>query len=378
MSSVKGQHASVSAFGTKPGRRHFHTFDALRFFAFFKVFLLHLPVVAFPWFNFIRAGGGIGVQFFFVLSGFLITYIVCEEKQRTGNLNLKNFFLRRALRIWPLYYAMVAVAYATPFILQHYLHLSSSADGYKPDFLMSVLFLENYQMMITHDHANVSPLSVMWSLCIEEHFYIVWGLVLYFIQVSTLRMVIVVSIVLAPTARFIYVGYNIPTSDLITNIDLFAYGALPAYLWIEHEEKVAQRLNHISFRAKLLFVGVVLIVVLLCSQLKGDAAFILTTSLLGILFATVLLLTLPENNRLKIKDNNVLSRLGLYTYGLYLFHTLVINLLRQVFLMKNWDYNTTGGAIIFIIASIVLTLFFSILSYHFFEKPFLKLKKYFI
>lgn len=91
-------------------RRHFHTIDALRFFALPKVFLLHLPVTAFPIFNFFREGGGTGVIFFFVLSGFLITYILLSEKKQLGSINLKRFYIRRILRIWPLYYLMVGFA----------------------------------------------------------------------------------------------------------------------------------------------------------------------------------------------------------------------------------------------------------------------------
>src|SRR3954470_709736 len=108
----------------KKGRRHFHSFDALRFFAFLKVFLLHLPIIAFPFFSYLKNGGGTGVIFFFVLSGFLITYILLTEKSGSGSINLGHFFLRRILRIWPLYYLMVAFAFCTPFLVS-LLHLNS-------------------------------------------------------------------------------------------------------------------------------------------------------------------------------------------------------------------------------------------------------------
>jgi peptidoglycan/LPS O-acetylase OafA/YrhL len=98
-------------------KRHFHTFDALRFLAFLKVFMLHIPIGYPQLFAYLKGGGSIGVQFFFVLSGFLITYLLAEEKQRTGRINIRLFLLRRALRIWPLYYLMVAFAFATPYIL---------------------------------------------------------------------------------------------------------------------------------------------------------------------------------------------------------------------------------------------------------------------
>lgn len=357
-------------------RRHFHTFDALRFFAFLKVFLLHVPVVAFPWFSYIKAGGGIGVQFFFVLSGFLITYIICEEKKKKGSLDLKNFFARRILRIWPLYYLMVLVAYTTPWLLQH-LGLPSSPDGYKPELWMSVLFLENYKMMLTHQHANVSPLSVMWSLCIEEHFYIVWGLLLYYIPVKHLPKIIAVSIVGAVVCRYVYVAHDIPTSDLFTNIDLFAFGAIPAYLLVERPFTIDARISAIPYMVKLVFIIALLGTVLVCSQYKTDAAYITITSLLGILFAVLIALILPENSRLKIGDGNVLSRAGVYTYGLYLYHTLVINFLKQVFNKGSLSLEQPGWAVIFFLSALLLSLLCSIVSYHFFEKYFLRLKKYF-
>jgi len=83
-------------------KRHFETFDALRLLAFFTVFLYHATVYDSPLVNYLKAGAPLGVHFFFVLSGFLITYIIAEEKQQTGQVNVKHFLARRFLRIWPL------------------------------------------------------------------------------------------------------------------------------------------------------------------------------------------------------------------------------------------------------------------------------------
>ena len=72
---------------------HFHSIDALRFFAFLKVYLLHVPLQGeFPIFSYLKSGGGIGVSFFFVLSGFLITYLLVFDKIQNGQINIRNFF----------------------------------------------------------------------------------------------------------------------------------------------------------------------------------------------------------------------------------------------------------------------------------------------
>jgi peptidoglycan/LPS O-acetylase OafA/YrhL len=361
----------------KTERHHFHSFDAFRFFAFLKVFLLHIPVSAFAWFNYAKGGGGIGVQFFFVLSGFLITYIILEEKQQTGSLNLKNFFIRRILRIWPLYYLMVTIAYLTPYILEHIVNLPASSEGYEPKLWMSFLFLENYQMMLTHQHANVSPLSIMWSLCIEEHFYIIWGVLLYYINIKTLPKVIIACILIGIVSRAVYVQFNIPTSDILTNIDLFAYGAIPAYLFITRREKIELIVSSVSRAAKIGFIVFLITVVSICSQFSDDRSYILLTSALGILFSVLIVSSLPAKGGIRINDGNLFSRLGVYTYGLYLYHILVINLLIRVFEKYGLSLQQPWLMVLFILISLLLSIGISIVSYHLFEKQFLKLKKFF-
>lgn len=359
-------------------RRHFHTFDALRFFAFLKVFLLHVPIIGFACFSFLKAGGGIGVQFFFVLSGFLITYIILEEKRQTGSLGLRNFFARRILRIWPLYYLMVAVAYSTPWLLSHLVALPSSSEGYTPKLWASLLFLENYMGMATHQHANVSPLSIMWTLCIEEHFYIVWGLLLCYTPIRRLPSIIICPLLLAPVLRAVYVHYNVPTADLFTNIDLFAWGALPAYYLAVDPAGIEAKVMKIPLNLKRMFLVVLLVAVVICSQFAGsEAAFILLTSLMGMLFSALIFIILPGDSPIKIKEGNILSRLGMYTYGLYLYHVLVIIALQRIFTRGGWEINTATGAIAFVCIALLLSVISSYLSYHLFEKHFLKLKKYF-
>lgn len=325
-----------------------------------------------------RAGGGIGVQFFFVLSGFLITYIILEEKSRTGQFNLKHFFARRILRIWPLYYLMILVAFLTPVITENVLHVTTSAEGYEPEWWKSLLFLENYKMMATGEYPNVSPLGVMWSLCIEEHFYIIWGLLLYFIPVRRLPFAIVCSVLIGYISRYFYAGYGIPALDIFTNIDLFAFGAVPAYLLVTRRFATENALLRIPIWVKLVFAAILVVVVQVCSQYThDDNAFVTLTTVLGVMFTILISFTIPQHTRFRIGDKNILSRLGLYTYGLYLYHTIIISLLRAVYPALGLSTDTAGGAVLFIIIALLATIGCSMASYYIFERPFLRLKKWF-
>ncbi len=355
-------------------RRHFYTFDALRFLAFAKVFLLHLPVTAFPWFNFLRAGGGTGVSFFFVLSGFLITYILLEEKGRRGRIDLRSFYLRRVLRIWPLYYAMVAFAFLTPFLLAA-LHLDASSEGYAPRWYMSVFFLENYEMIRTGDHPNVSPLGVTWSLCIEEHFYLLWGLLLAFLPFRRLPLVAGGFILLAFAGRMVFMAKGWPTIDLLTNIDYFMYGALPAWLLLKYGSRLESRVLQLPSQLSGLFLTLVLGYVLISGSISYSGQAMVEPLVFGLSFAGLLLLILPRDPAWRIGDRNWLTRLGRYTYGLYLLHTIVINLCVQLARRSGLSLDRPLPALAFVLACFALTVFLALLSYHLLEQPFMRLRK---
>ncbi|HTN68144.1 MAG TPA: acyltransferase [Dysgonamonadaceae bacterium] len=351
-------------------RQHFHTFDALRFFSFLLVFIHHSPVPDSSFLSFFSKSGGIGVVFFFVLSGFLITYILIHEKNRTEKISLKKFYIRRILRIWPLFYAMILFAFITPYLL-NILQLPYSAEGYQPNWLMSVLFLENYKMIIEGGFPNVSPLSVMWTLCIEEHFYIVWGILISIIPLKRIPHLITGSILLASISRIIYSHYGLSTIDLISNIDYFAFGAIPAYILVCKTE-ILGRLDKLNRSLKYLAASASLILIFGIPNLETEWLDFVAPLLFGTFFSLTILWTLPQNNHLKISDKLWISKLGVFTYGLYLFHTIVINLFLNL-KISSFDFNW----ILILITSLITTILISIVSYHIFEKHFLKLKVYF-
>lgn len=358
----------------KKSRKHFQTLDAMRFFAFFKVFLFHIPIWGFPVFDFIKKGGGTAVTFFFALSGFLITYIIIEEKKQTGTFDLKSFYLRRILRIWPLYFAMVLFAFLTPFILS-ILSMNSLGDGYEPNWWMSALFLENYQMIATDSFPNVSPLGVMWSLCVEEHFYIVWGLALYFISIRNAPWLILSAIVLANSARAIFYLNNWAFLDLLTNIDYFAYGALAAILLQQYKHQVQTIFQKQSSFVKTVIFTSGVILILILPNIDFPEKMLVEPTVLGFIFFILLTLVVFEEKLFTISTKNIFSRLGIYTYGFYLTHTIVIIFFVKIFEKMNWSIHMPGISAVFVLTCLLFTIVAGIATYYIIEKPFLSLKK---
>jgi peptidoglycan/LPS O-acetylase OafA/YrhL len=354
-------------------RRYFDTLDALRFLSFVKIFLLHLPITAFHWFNYFREGGDIGVSFFFVLSGFLITYFLLEEKTSTGKIQLKKFYLKRFLRIWPLYYLMVAFAFCTSYILD-LVGFSYSNEGYYPNWWMTILFLENYQMIQTGAFPNVSPLVVMWTLCVEEHFYIIWGLLLYFIRVRFFLLVLLICIILSCISRYIFISQGWMTIELSTNLIYFSFGAIPAYLLVMKKARFEHLITRVSYPMKYLFIFFTTIYVLVSPHIIYPYKLWIEPLLFGILFSTLIAIVIPLNSRIRIGKNHILTQLGLYSYGLYLYHTIIINLLVQLFFRWGFSIDKSLNAVIFTVVSMSFTILISLVSYWFFERYFLRWK----
>ncbi len=374
----------------KPKNIHFHSFDAIRFFAFLKVFIFHIPLIFVAntdpvkaWYSdHIRHGGGIGVSFFFVLSGFLITYILAKEKTVHGQINLKRFFLRRAFRIWPLYYLSVIFALLIPYDFAQEIGFHTNWGGYDPDWRFSLTFMENYKSIIMDLPPKTTPLPVFWSLCIEVHFYLLWMVVLYFIKRKWIPYFLMLMVVLAWIFRIydhdIYMNENITNNDLFTNADYFAISGLLGYFVAVNYKRVVDFANKIPLYVQVIYV---VLLVLMLLNLKFifmyDNWFMNTFkyTIHAIIFTFLVLIFIPENSRLKISESNIFSRLGKMCYGLYVYHIIWIHVILRLYrnkgiVLDNWaDYG------IFVFITFAGTLLTSYLSYRFFEMPILRMKE---
>lgn len=357
----------------------FHSFEALRFFAFFKVYLLHIPIQGnFPVFSYLKYGGGIGVYFFFVLSGFLITYLLTFEKLKDGHINIKRFLVRRSLRIWPLFYLMLVLAYALPYDFKQLIGFHMVGGGYDLDWKFSYFFLDNIKALIMDRPPKTTPLPVFWSLCIEVHFYVFWILILGFIKEKHYLKFFVLCFGIAWLSRYfepmLLGNNNIDRVDLFTNIDLFAAGGILGYLVAKDYLKVERFIENIPVIVRwiLLFAIIAMVVFQknLLPKTSDTLIVVFRASVIALLFTILLALFIPKKSPIKIKSR-LLNYLGERSYGLYVYHIIWIHVVFQVFIYFKIRIDDWLTLAIYMIVTFVGSVVVSILSYKYFEKYFL-------
>jgi len=181
----------------------FQNLDGLRFFAFVMVFLNHATnsigynsnnVYVKLFIYKYLSNGDLGVNFFFVLSGFLITYLLLSEKESIGKINTSNFYLRRMLRIWPLYYFVLMLGLVLiPALVQNSgVAFPMKVGVDKLNHYLYLAFLGNFDF-IYHGITN-STIGVLWSISVEEQFYLVWPLIIAIIPKRYLTSVFIAFI----------------------------------------------------------------------------------------------------------------------------------------------------------------------------------------
>jgi len=344
-------------------------FDTVRFIAFLKVFLNHLPLAALPVFHVLQSNGT--NRFFFILSGFLITFIILNEKVKNQSFNFIKFITKRILRIAPLYYLIIAFAFLTPAIL-NLLQLPFSNNGYNPKLLWSVTFMENYKMMLERDSANVSPLSVVWSLCTEIHFYIFWGLAFLFLNPKKSPYLIGLALLLATPFRIFYHSHALVAADLLSNLDYFAFGAIPAYLYVMRNDDFEKRISNIPYALKIFTYIIAVFFVFVVPKITFPYIDIIEPLCFGIIFMFVISFLISVK-KVQTNRKNIFTYLGTFTYGMYIYHTIVINLMIKIFSILGFAEENMFNTILLSISSLLITIAISIASYHLFEKHFLNL-----
>ena len=344
--------------------------DGLRTVAVFAAMLSHYLPETCKIINY----GHAGVQLFFVISGFLITgillqcrsYLDAANQGAPGSYYLKQFYIRRIIRISPLYFGVIA------------------ALSFSKNFQQSLPYHLTYTSNI---YMGVTGITVManhfWSLCVEEQFYLFWPFLILFAQRKYLYKIMVVLILSSLASRIFCLlnGYPWQTMYFLTsNLDCLSAGGILALVWRDRPGEVACA-KIIKIAGRLGWVALALMIMLSVAfpqsgGLGFKSRYILQNSVFSLLFFAVVHRAAVGYPGLLGKFLNLaaVKYLGRISYGLYVFHPFVPNLLRSAHAKLNFPL--AEGAP-FVLSSLAVTVLIASASWHLFESPVNNLKRYF-
>ncbi|HVK48486.1 MAG TPA: acyltransferase [Pseudobacter sp.] len=370
-------------------RIFFPNLDGLRFLSFFVVFLFHWYMTVYPYINSTNPGasegirflfqyGSLGVNFFFVLSGFLITYLLIRERELTGTIHVGNFYVRRILRIWPLYYLCLGIAFVLfPMLKQ----MGGESYVERVNEWYYVIFAANFEYMrIWPLHPEAVLVSVLWSVAVEEQFYLTWPLILRLVPMKFYKYVFILIMVGSLVFRSFYTGdndhdYAVRYFHTFSVIGDMALGGLLAWLCSFPNKFLGWVTNMRKPVIALIYIGAVLLSLFKSYIFPAGIPIIFERLVIGTFFGLIILeQNFAVNSFFKVGRWKLISKLGTYTYGLYCLHLLAIYISTKIVLKLGWDQRMLSTAFAQAIIALPLSLVISIASYHLFEKWFLQLK----
>jgi peptidoglycan/LPS O-acetylase OafA/YrhL len=354
-------------------RTYYPALDGLRGIAILLVVLYHN-------FNFISYFnyGWLGVDLFFVLSGFLITDILLKTID-TKNY-FRNFYGRRVLRIFPLYYLSLLLFIV---ILPLFPSYPLDVHYYQDHQWWFWTYLQNWTLIFHYDGKAIT-LNHFWSLAVEEQYYLVWPFIVLFIRNPKRLLIFCVLALLAVISARLYIWFHresFPSYQwlfLFTRIDGIMIGSMLALIY--HINQSA--LRKYSTELLLLLAGLNFLIYFLNNNREFPAWAIVGYTSFSALFALLIYESMKEENKIVnfIFGNRVLRFLGKYSYGFYIFHWPIFLLAEPYAYSIAKKIASTGSTSTLVISAILATiagLIVSVISYHVFEKHFLKLKKHF-
>lgn len=359
-------------------KTYFPGLNGLRFIAASMVIFHHVEQYKFwadlpsAWGNpVIDSLGHQAVSFFFVLSGFLITYLLMVEHQKTGKISLGRFYWRRILRIWPLYFLIVVLALAVaPFA--NYLGFEISADISLTVVLSLVLLLPNILRIV---HPTLLGANQLWSVGIEEQFYAIWPILIRKFIHNVVPFLLVFLFVKLLLHWWLMFGVAMMSAPWLAKVErlyaLFpveqmAVGGLgAAFLFYGYDHLIRLVLNK-----WVLFIAFILLII---SSVSGVSHFILKSYLDAGLFIVLLINVVKRPELHTPLEKSVFLHLGNISYGIYMWHTLVITCILGVVNVFQIPVNVWSNTLIHLF-SFMFSVGIAHVSYKWFETPFLKMK----
>ncbi|MCB0668640.1 MAG: acyltransferase [Saprospiraceae bacterium] len=355
--------------------------NSFRFFAAMLVLVFHCNdglrqvsndlFYAYP----ILTKGPFAVDLFFIISGFLLTYLALNEIKTHKKFDLKNFFVRRVLRIFPLYYLIVLISFVSIGMIyprisgQHYFDFSmSEAIWYYIAFIPNVAIVK---------WNNIGPMYSLWSIGVEEQFYLFFPYLIIFMTRIKRELYIASFCFLFYTLFYLGIYHHLidvapwfyQLVVLTLRFHFLFFGVLLAVLFVNYRD-------NLFFR----FIGKPWVQILIFFAFAGAFIFLPVRqdphNFIGTLFFGLILINLGRNVSLVDFEWQTFTYLGIISYGIYVFHPLVsaatrlgmdtIPVFRQLIFKQVWIYYLLVSLVTFGVAS---------LSYRYFESYFLKLKK---
>lgn len=378
---------------------YFKNLDGIRFFAALFVLLQH----SFGFRRGYTAGnpfldkcfeytGILGVNLFFILSGFLISYLLLMEKDSTSTVSYRNFYIRRILRIWPLYlgYGLILTFFSPR--ISELLGLGNNTDF--PLMMLNLLFLflfsVNMQIAFLGDNKGIFEIS--WSVCVEEQFYLVWpvlinnfrkklpGLLVAMFVISILsRLLFCIYLPAHYPVRWPYdVAWDANYLLIFDKLDLFGGGLIIALIYYNRakHEAVLRKWFHPAIQA--VMVTLALLYTLNFIRPSGSLFLVFTDHYVCVLLYGYTLLAAVMDNSILRLEKPLLRTLGRVSFGIYLFHTAVCQIVLVAFrkLIRHPESHLIYD-LLYPLMCLVMTCVIAYLSYELYEKRFLKLKNRF-
>ncbi len=363
---------SIGPLPVSKSKLYFPQLDSIRGISFIAIFLFHavrIPGHSFfgsDFLHYFYKNLDLGVEVFFVLSAFLLTWLGLNEYKKRNNFSLSNYFKRRTLRIWPLYFFILILAFLIFPQVAKYFHFEMSL----PNVWYYIFFISNFY---TIDH--IFFLRFLWTISVEEQFYFLWGICLRFFYKKLFY--IAIFLIISSISFSVYTAYNHLSSyfNSITYLFDFACGGLAALL-ILRKSKCTEWLRNLTSTATVIFYSYLIFHFIIFYFLNkittgftNDMVALMSRYLIIIYIAILIAEQMINKSRTKILEKSkFLTFTGKISYGLYCYHGITITLINL--LLSRFHFNN----LIMVIIYFTINYLIATISYFYLETPFLKLK----
>lgn len=362
-------------------KRYFPNLNGIRCIAALLVVFHHLEqakhafgIPSIYHYPIIQHAGRLGVGLFFVLSGFLITYLLLDERGRFGNVDAKKFYLRRVFRIWPIYFLIIGLSlFAFPhWDLLYFPGANEKLAVHATERLVLLaLVLPNFAFVL---YDLPYWCAQTWSIGVEEQFYYLWPWLIKYPK----RKFFIILIFLIATVALLLLGLHFlnPSEDTKNEIigtflgqfriQTMALGGLCAYLVYYEKTKI---LNFL-FRKDVQLIVYGALLILFFSGIH----FFGFLELYAVFFGFFVLNASCNKDSIINLENPVMSYLGKISYGLYIYHVFVIVIMINILSKYAAGLSDSSYQIVLYVLSFPASVLVSSVSYHFLEKPLLAYK----